>query len=192
MSHSDIIEAFLPVKNAFEQLKIDYYIGGSVASSAYGMARATIDIDCVSTLSQDKINEFVEKLKDKYYIDESMITEAIQSKTSFNLIHTSTMLKVDIFICGGDPYGKMIFKRRIEDTLEEASSIKFFLASPEDVILSKLDWYKKGGQVSQKQWKDIQGVINVQREKLNLTYLNEWAEKCDLLDLLNKVLKSTY
>lgn len=98
MRNPDIIAAIEPVVNAFEKLGVLYYIGGSVASSAYGIARATMDVDMVSNLKPDHVHALVEMLESSYYIDEEMILDAIQSYSTFNLIHLDTMLKVDIFI----------------------------------------------------------------------------------------------
>jgi hypothetical protein len=137
---SDVLRAILPVTQAFERLGIVYYIGGSVASSAYGMARATMDVDCVSDLSPEKVKEFVGIIQPDYYVDEQAILEAIHRGSSFNLIHLETMLKVDIFIAKRNPYHQSALRRRKKDTLDEGQDVpEIYLASPEDVILSKLE-----------------------------------------------------
>ena len=112
MKSPDIIAAIEPVVNAFEKLGVLYYIGGSVASSAYGIARATLDVDMVSNLKPDHVHSLVEMLESSYYIDEEMILDAIQKHSTFNLIHLDTMLKVDIFIMKDSPYHKESLKRR--------------------------------------------------------------------------------
>lgn len=188
MKDTDILRTIIPVTQAFDKLGITYYIGGSVASSAYGMARATMDVDCVSDLSPEKVKDFVEMLKAEYYIDEQMILEAIARCSSFNLIHLETMLKVDIFIVKKRPYDQGALRRRKKDTLDDDKDVpEIYLASPEDVILSKLDWFHRGGRTSQKQWEDILGVLKVQKGYLDMEYLNHWACDLDLLDLLKKV-----
>ena len=87
-----------PVAGAFERLGVPYYIGGSVASSAYGIPRATMDVDMMSNLLPRHVRPLVELLEPLYYIDESMILDAIEQRSSFNLIHLETMVKIDIFI----------------------------------------------------------------------------------------------
>jgi len=72
------------------------------------------------------------------------------------------------------------------DTLDEESSRKFYLSSPEDIILNKLQWYQIGGGVSEQQWKDVLGVLKVQDDKLDLEYLRYWASRLNLSDLLNR------
>lgn len=173
-----------------EQLNIPYYIGGSIASSVYGISRATMDIDLVSELRQEHVKFLVQTLGKDYFIDEAMIADAIQNKSSFNLIHLSTMIKIDVFISSGRVFDKISFSRRKKDKLtEEADSAQVFLCSAEDIILSKLEWYKAGGSVSERQWKDIIGVIKVQGNLLDKNYLTKWAEELGVKDLLDKALE---
>jgi hypothetical protein len=182
---SDIISAIDMIIECFERLGIDYYIGGSVASSAYGIARATMDVDLIAKIETKHVDNLVKALEKNYYIDAGMITNAIQEKSSFNLIHLETMLKIDVFILRNQPYDLKAFERRQTDTLDEEIARKFYLSSPEDVILSKLQWYHLGGRLSQQQWKDVLGVLKVQGDRLDLKYLKYWASKLNLSDLLN-------
>jgi hypothetical protein len=189
MNDTEILTAVTPVINTFEKLGIVYYIGGSIASSVYGLARATMDVDIVSNLTNSKVKKFVKLLEKAYYIDELMILRAIKNNSSFNLIHLKTMLKVDIFIVKETPYHKNTLQRKKKDTLDESDkTIKVYLASAEDIVLSKLEWFKKGGNISEKQWRDIQGVLKVQKEHLDIKYLKLWADKLNLTQLLEKSL----
>mgnify|MGYP001563396316 FL=1 len=187
MKDLDILKTVIPVTKAFEKLGVIYYIGGSVASSAYGVARATMDVDCVSDLSSGKVKHFVEMLEGKYYVDEQMIQDAIRQCSSFNLIHLETMLKVDVFIVKKRPYDQGALRRRKKDTLDDDKDTpEIYLASSEDVLVSKLDWFQRGGRTSEKQWNDILGVLKVQKGYLDMEYLNHWARELDLIDLLEK------
>lgn len=186
MKKPDIVVALDMVIGCFEKLGIAYYIGGSVASSAYGIARATMDVDLVANVEIRQVNRLVKALETDYYIDAEMIKNAIHRSSSFNLIHLETMIKIDVFIVEDRPYDSEAFARRQPDTLDEESSRKFYLASPEDVILNKLLWYRKGGGVSEQQWKDVLGVLKVQGDKLDSEYLKHWASRLNLSDLLNR------
>lgn len=187
MKRSDIIRAIQPVVDAFDELGILYYIGGSVASSSYGIARTTIDIDLVLNLGLNDIKPLVEKLKKEYFIDSEMIKDAIKTKSSFNIIHLETMMKIDIFILKDNYFHKEVFNRKRKDILQdENEEIKIFLCSPEDIILNKLEWYELGGRISERQWLDILGVIKVQNKLLDKNYLLKWAEELKLIDLLKK------
>jgi hypothetical protein len=185
MKRTDIISAIDMVIECFERLGIDYCIGGSVASSAYGIARATMDVDLIAKMETKHVDNLVKALENNYYIDSGMITNAIQEKSSFNLIHLETMIKIDVFILRDQPYDLKAFDRRQTDTLDEENARKFYLSSPEDVILSKLQWYHLGGRLSQQQWKDVLGILKIQGDRLDLKYLKYWASKLNLSDLLN-------
>ena len=187
MKPPDIIAALDAVAEAFEKLGITYYIGGSVASSAFGTARATLDIDIVADLRLYQVDPLVESLESEYYIDGDTIRDAIHRRSSFNLVHLETMIKVDVFILRDTDYHKRAFERKRRDTLdEEGESREFYLASPEDIILNKLDWYRMGGGVSDRQWLDILGVMKVQKGLLDTGYLRQWASELKLSDLLDR------
>lgn len=190
MEKSEIELALEPIINVFDEMGISYYLCGSLASSAYGLSRTTQDIDLVSDISMGHVNSFVEKLKEKYFIDAEMIRDAIKSETSFNLIHLDTMFKIDIFILKVDPYSKTSFNRIQEDSLDQGKdSLKIFISSPEDVILSKLIWFKLGSEISERQWLDILGVIKIQGDNLDKEYLIQWSKQRDIYDLLRKAFK---
>ena len=187
MKKPDILAAVEPIAKTFDRLGVLYYIGGSVASSAYGIARATLDVDIVSDLKLQNVKSLVEMLEMDYSIDEEMILDAIQRRSSFNLIHLETMLKVDIFIAEDSPYSREAFRRKRKETLdEEKETAEFYLASCEDIILSKLEWFRKGGGVSERQWNDVLGVIKIQGDLLEMEYLVRWAAELGISELLEK------
>jgi hypothetical protein len=190
MIHPDEISAAVkPVAEALEQLGVLYYIGGSVASSAYGIARSTLDVDMVSALRPEHIPHLVAALKDKYYISEDSIADAIRRKASFNLLHQETALKIDIFITKNRTYDQTAAKRIRADTISvNKEAPQFYLLAPEDVVLTKLEWFHSGGQTSERQWNDILGVIKVQGAHIDIEYLRLWAGQLGVLDLLERAL----
>lgn len=192
MRNPDILTATEPVAEAFEKLGILYCIGGSVASSAYGIPRSTMDVDMVADLKPVHVRSFVRMLESSYYIDENMILDAIGRRSSFNIIHLETMLKIDIFVARNTPYDIETFKRRRRDTLdEEQKSAEFYLVSPEDIILNKLLWFRLGGGVSDRQWSDVLGVLKVQKNLLDDNYLKYWASELKVEDLLEKAFQDS-
>ncbi len=187
MGKNEIVEALEPVIKAFNELGILYYIAGSVASSALGIPRTTLDVDLVSALTSHHIKPLVNKLKTEYFIDAEMIKDALKTKASFNILHLKTMLKIDVFILKDQPYPQKAFERKVKDKLEEGpDAISVYLCSPEDLILNKLEWFRSGGETSERQWLDVLGVIKVQSDSLDKEYLINWARKLELLDLLEK------
>lgn len=189
MKKPDILAALEPVAKAFDKLGVLYYVGGSVASSAYGIARATLDVDMVSDLKPRHVAPLVKMLEPSYYIDADMILDAIHRCSSFNLIHLDTMIKVDVFVVEDTPYVRKAFERKRKDTLDDEQGLEFYLGSPEDVILSKLKWFSIGGNVSEQQWRDVLGVLKVQGNLLDMEYLRYWAADLGLAGLLEQAFR---
>ena len=160
----DILRATELVVKTLEDLDIPYYIGGSIASSAYGFARATLDVDLIVDLKLNNVHSLVRLLQSSYYIDEEMVSDAVRLRSSFNLIHLETMLKIDIFVIKDSLYARDAFNRKKRDKLAEEQSTEYYIASPEDVIINKLEWFRMGGNVADRQWQDILGIIKVQGE----------------------------
>ena len=187
MDHFELISALIPFVAALKQLQVPYYIGGSVASSVYGVARSTLDVDIVADLSPDAAGPLAELLRGTFYVDAEMIRDAVRRAATFNVIHLKTMIKIDVFVEKKDPYAKAVAGRVIRDTIDDAEPEQsFLLVSPEDIILNKLDWYRQGDFVSERQWRDVLGVIRVQAERLDRDYLRTWAERLRLTDLLDR------
>ena len=183
------LEVTLRVTQVLEKLNIPYLIGGSLASTLYGMVRTTQDSDIVAEMRLEHLQPFVSALQNEFYVDDEMIAEAIQRHSSFNMIHRESMFKVDIFIPHQRPFLQSQLARVQRQTFlfEEEVSAKF--SSPEDVILAKLEWYCLGGEVSERQWRDILGVLKIQAGGLDLGYLRKWAVELNVSDLLERALK---
>jgi hypothetical protein len=187
MNASQILDAITPVIEAIEELGVPYHIGGSVASSIYGILRATIDADLIADLRLEHVRHLVIRLQTDYYIDEDMIRDAIKRRSSFNLIHLETMLKIDVYIPKSRPFDQEELRRVQQEVLLEGTR-PFNVASPEGTILNKLEWYRMGGEVSDRQWNDILGVLKVQGTHLDIAYLQRWAANLKVTDLLERAL----
>jgi hypothetical protein len=184
----DIIEVTLKVVQVLERLGITYHVGGSLASSSYGVARSTLDVDMVADIKPEQAKNIYKLLKEEFYVDTEMIQDAIRRRSSFNLIHLESMFKVDVFILKDRPFDREGFSRRIQKAVSsEDPEKRLFFASPEDTVLNKLEWYMKGGEVSDRQWNDVLGILKVQGKELDIDYLKRWAENLSLSHLLNKV-----
>jgi hypothetical protein len=188
MKLPDIIEVTLKVVKVFEELGIAYHIGGSLASSAFGIARSTLDVDIVADIKPDQASDIYENLREEFYVDVEMILSAIQKQSSFNLIHLETLFKVDIFPLKNHPFDQQAFQRRLQKSFSEDASQQLFFATPEDIILHKLTLYKAGEGVSDRQWIDVQGVLKVQGDQLDMVYLKGWAERLTVFNLLMKAI----
>lgn len=190
MSRDEQLDVLVKVVTVLEQLGICYVIGGSHASSAHGFARATLDIDLLADVRIEQAKALAESLQPDFYADEQAIARAVRAKHSFNVIHEETMVKVDFFAVKS-PFHREQLERRQKEKIGDDADPEVYVATPEDIILAKLDWYKKGNCVSNQQWKDISGVIRVQSKVLDYDYLNHWAGELGLSDLLKQVLEES-
>ncbi len=180
------IEVTLKVTNIFEKLGVDYLIGGSLASTLYGVVRTTQDSDIVAAMRLEHLRPFIDALQDEFYLDDEMIAEAIRRNSYFNIIHRETMFKVDVFIPKPCPFLESQFARAQRQTFLFEKDVSAKFASPEDTILSKLEWYRLGGEISEHQWRDILGVLKVRAFKLDMNYLRHWASELKVRDLLER------
>lgn len=181
-------QVMIKVIEALEDLDSAYLIGGSYASSAHGIARATMDIDILAAIPAKHAAAFAEKLTPEFYADEQAIRNAIMAKRSFNVIHIDTMFKVDVFISKRDSFDKEQLERRELYVAVRNPDRSVYVASPEDTILSKLRWYRQTDESSDRQWNDVLGVMTVQADKLDLAYLKKWADELSVSDLLESAL----
>ena len=185
---TELLLALGRVVAAFDALGVEYLVGGSMASSVFGEPRQTMDADLVARLYERHAGPLVERLTDEFYAHLPGIVSAIQTQGCFNLIHLETVTKVDVFVRWRDPFAQSQFARRQRKSVGQSSPLELFFASAEDTILAKLEWYRKGGCVSDRQWRDLLGVLKVQGEALDQAYLMDWANRLGLADLLERAL----
>ena len=182
----DPIAIALTVARALDSLGISHTIGGSIASSIAGEPRSSIDIDVVAAVREADVPTLVAALSGDFYVDAESLHRAVRDRSSANLIHQATQLKVDIFVSGGTPLDDQQLKRRQPVDLGEGRIL--YVHPPEDILLQKLRWYRKGGEASDRQWRDIIGIIRVQAQQLDREYLRVNAPVLGVEDLLARAL----
>ncbi len=186
---NDVLAALEPVVDVLEKLGVRYRVGGSVASSALGVPRSTLDVDVACELRLADVAPFAAQLIDTYYLDEDMIRDAIRRQSCCNLIHLATMLKVDLFVRRDRPFEDVAFERTVRRPLDPAPGAREFdLTTAEDIVLHKLEWFRSGGEVSERQWRDAVGVLVIQRDEVDRGYLQRWAVDLAISDLLTRAL----
>lgn len=190
MSQKPLAVALLVV-DAFEALGLEYHVGGSFASSVHGVPRQTRDIDLVVDLAVRHIPGLVLQLREAFYIDPEMLRSAIQRQASCNLIHLDSGFKIDLFIRGQEAFDRQEFLRHSPVALEPGTTRQIMVKSAEDTLLRKLEWYRIGNMVSDRQWNDILGIVRTQGARLDRVYLQEWAEELGVEELLTAALDST-
>jgi hypothetical protein len=181
---TDPISLALDIAVIFNDLCIPYLVGGSVASSLMGEPRATEDVDIVADLTIDKLILLLQALQPRFYVSEDAVRDAIRFKRSFNLIDNDSLGKVDIFVLKDNPFPQIEFQRRRSQLVRQNPDQLLVLPTPEDIILQKLVWYRMTKNESQRQWRDVLGVMKLQGDRLDLEYLQKWAEELSLSDLL--------
>ena len=188
MTDSSLILALRPIADAFEALGVRYYLGGSVASSAHGIARASLDADVVALLEPQHVDALTARLADAYYIPVERLQSAVVMRSSCNFIHLATMFKIDVFVSKGRPFDREAASRARDQVIDEAPDApRFPVASPEDTVLAKLEWFQLGGETSERQWWDIVGVLKV-TPGVDRAYLHHWAASLGVANLLERAL----
>lgn len=179
-------EILVRVARLLEQLGIPYHVGGSIASSAHGMFRATADIDVVIDPTAAQLASLAEALAPDFYVSRPAMDEALASAGTFNAIHMETSFKVDFFIKGPTPFDAEELRRSIRQPIGDAAGSTVMLKSPEDTVLRKLEWFRRGGEVSDRQWQDVVSILHAGRGGLDHAHMDLWAARLAITDLLRR------
>jgi hypothetical protein len=177
----DALDVALLVAAAIERAGGEYFVGGSVASSLQGEPRATNDIDFVVSLA--RVGAFATALGPDFEVDQIMLHDALTTGGSANIFFMPFVTKVDIFGLGREPFDRVEFARRKHLQIR-SSGERLWIKTSEDTVLRKLLWFRAGGEVSEKQWRDVVGVLRVGGPDLDHAYLDDWAGRLDLAPLL--------
>lgn len=176
------------VTATLEQEGICYVLVGSFASSIHGMYRSTADIDILADIKTEQVHSLFQALQKSFYVDEHVMREAVAEGRSFNAIHFDSVFKVDFFVAKSDDFALVQLDRRALRSISPGTDETVYVATAEDTILAKLQWYRSGNATSNTQWNDVVGVLATSKGNLDLKYLRAWAEKLGLNDLLEKAL----
>jgi hypothetical protein len=171
---------------ALSRLGIAHAVGGSWASSLLGKMRYTHDADVSVEPFPGKEAAFCASFGEDYYVSPEAVQDAIRRRSSFNVIHFPSGFKVDLFVRKDRPFDLSLLARRQPHPLPEGGGPPITLVTPEDIILLKLEWYRLGGEVSEQQWRDVLGVLEVQAGQLDQAYLDHWAADLGVTDLLQR------
>ena len=180
------LDIALRVVAILDDLGIPYVLGGSLASSLVGEPRATADVDLAIRISEENGAPLVRALEPEFYVSEEAALDAVHRLASFNLVHLETVQKVDLFVLGDDLLDRRQLEGRTRVLVSEDPPRELWVGSAEDQILRKLSWYLAGGEVSDRQWRDVIGILAVQRGRLDMETLRAVASDLDLSELLER------
>lgn len=185
MTPPDPYEVASLVTSALDAIGVISTIGGSIAAAFAGEPRTTLDIDIVAALDESHVAPFVARVSNAFCVDEDAVVRAVRTHGTVNLIHEATQFKVDLFIAGGTPLDAQQLARRRR---VEVGGHVLYVHPPEDILLQKLRWFRRGGEVSDRQWRDLRGIVRTQGKRLDVAYLSANAKVLDVADLLERLL----
>lgn len=183
MSVPDAILVAVLCAEAFEQVQVGYFLGGSLASSLQGEPRATNDIDFVVDLALSQVEPLARTLGDDFDVDVESLKDAVARKGSWNIFHLPTVTKVDLFLLRTSPFDLSEFSRR-RRVVVTPEGRGLYIKSPEDSVLRKLLWFQQGGEVSTTQWRDVVQLLRISGAHLDAPYLEAWAPRLGVAALL--------
>jgi hypothetical protein len=168
------------VVEAFELLQIQYLVTGSMASIAFGEPRLTNGIDIVAAIEGKHITGILNAFPSpEFYASEEAIKDALRHQRQFNIIHPSSGLKIDVILKKDTQFDHSRFNRIRR--IKPAESYQSDFASPEDVIIKKMEYYKEGS--SEKHLRDITGIVKISGDILDYQYIAEWAKRLGLTEI---------
>lgn len=183
---SDPIPVALLVASIFERLGVPYLIGGSLASTVHGEPRATMDVDFAAHLDPELVEPLALALEARFFVEVEDIRDAVDRQRSFNAIDKTSFMKVDVHVRPRS--GHFAEEIRRARTVQLSSEGSARLATPEDTLLRKLWWYRRGDEVSDRQWRDVLGIVRTLGPALDRDYLHTWADELGVRDLLERTL----
>ena len=176
----DQIDLLRHLVGALDRLGVPYMLVGSLASAAYGEPRMTQDIDVVVDLKEQQVPLLCRAFaSSEFHVNERAVLEAVRSKNQFNIIHSTSGNKIDLLIVPAGAWGQTEFSRR--QRVQILPDLEGYCARPEDVILSKMAYYREGG--SEKHLRDIAGILKVSGDAVDHRYVSQWAERMGLADV---------
>jgi hypothetical protein len=176
--------ALQEIQAALDSLRIPFCIVGSYASSARGEARATMDVDLLARISEVQADGLAQALGSAWSVDVEAVREALRRRRAFNIFNLPAGLKFDIFPALDDFHTAQLDRATGLRLADGAGP--YPVATAEDMVLAKLQWYRMGGEVSERQWRDILGLLLA--GPLDAAYLRYWASRLRVDDLLSRAL----
>ena len=177
-------EAVAALTSVLDQLGIAYLVGGSVASLVHGEVRTTQDVDLVVDLAPQRLGPLAAALQAQFLADAELLRVCLRQRIASNIVHRSTGLKLDLFPLRDRPFSREEFARAVRVEIAPGCGVR--VATAEDCALTKLEWFRKGGEVSERQWQDVVSILAAMGHQLDTAYLDRWALELRVTDLVTR------
>ncbi|MGH7672070.1 MAG: hypothetical protein ACREMC_04165 [Gemmatimonadales bacterium] len=177
------------VAGILDRLGVPYVAAGSFASSVHGEPRSTDDVDLVADLRPGRAAAFVAALGREWYVSADAVREAVAGGGSFNAVHLASGVKLDVFVVGSDRFDAHRVASGGPVRVGGDPGAVLRVDTAEHTVLRKLEWFRRGGEVSDRQWRDVVGVLRAQGARLDRRELAAWAERLGVSDLLARALR---
>lgn len=184
----DPLPVALRAATVLDRLGVPYVLGGSLASTLYGEPRSSVDVDFALQLDAEGAATLCRALEPYFHVQAETVRAAAEQCGHFNAIDRESFVKVDMYVRPPTGlYASEIERARRVELGDSGPGVR--VASPEDTVLQKLRWYEQAGRTSERQWRDVVGILKVQRAALERAYLSRWADELELAELLRRALE---
>jgi hypothetical protein len=183
----DTLAVALDVGTALERLGLPWLAAGSLASSLHGEPRSTNDVDIVVDLPSGRVAQLLTALGDRYHVSADTMREAARTGGAVNLIHYATTVKVDLFVAGDDAFDAERLAHRVRTRVGPGDGDALWVDTAEHTVLRKLEWYRRGGETSERQWRDVESIVRAQGPRLDWDRMGRWALRLGVSDLLERL-----
>jgi hypothetical protein len=184
------VAVILAVVKALEGMDVPYAITGSFASAVHGVMRATMDADLAADLRLQHAPALAAALGEDFYADAEM-SDAVRHCGSLKVIHLEAMFQADVFVARHRAFGRSQLARRQLAQVSGEPKRAAYVATAEDIVLAKLEWYRSGGELSEQQWRDVLGVLEMQAGQLSRAYMHSMARELAIADLLERAFRES-
>lgn len=183
----DVIAVALDFSQRLAALAVPFVVGGSLASSVHGEPRSTLDVDLVVGLRPQDVEPLLASVRPTYYLDADVLADAVRTAGTVNAVHLTAGIKVDLFVAGADPFEAERLRQRVAVPVGPGAADLLWVDTPEHTILRKLEWYRRGGEQSDRQWRDVRAIAAVQGEALDWGLLSLWSGHLGVVDLVQRL-----
>ena len=149
-----------------------------------------MDVDLVCELQDSDVADFIKLVGNDFYISEVAVRDAIRRQSCFNLIHYPTSFKVDVFVSKGRPFDQETLARATVQTLGTETTVSVPIASAEDIIVVKLEWFRLTAETSERQWNDVSRLVALLGNSIDLERLQQAGHSVGVADLVERLIQS--